>query len=244
MKFKERLVKGTIIKRYKRFLTDVELQEDFLDYKKAQVITAHTANTGSMKTCWEPGWDVLLSHHDNPKRKLKFSLEMTHNSQTWIGINTSLPNKISRDAILNKEIKELNHFENVKPEVKIGNSRIDLLCYNGTDHKSATEKCYVEVKNVTLLGENSIALFPDSVSVRGQKHLRELIDLKKSGIDAAMLYIIQREDINSFSPAKDIDPEYARLVKEAYSCGVMILAYQCSLSEKEIAISRAVKVII
>ena len=95
-----------------------------------------------------------------------------------------------------------------------------------------------------MLGENRIALFPDSVSERGQKHLRELIDLKKSGIDAAMLYIIQREDIDSFSPAKDIDPEYARLVKEAHNCGVMILAYQCSLSEKEIAINRSVKVII
>ena len=244
MKFEKKLIKGKILKRYKRFLADVELYENFQEYKKGEIITAHTANTGSMKTCWEPGWDVLLSHHDNPKRKLKFSLEMTHNGKTWIGINTSLPNKLGYHAVLDGEIKELLKYKSVKPEVKIGDSRIDLLCFNGDTHKTAKEKCYVEIKNVTLLGENKTALFPDAVSERGQKHLKELIKIKESGIPSAMLYIIQREDVNKFSPAKEIDPEYAKLLEQAQKCGVEILAYQCSVNEEEVKIKKALKVIL
>ncbi len=238
MEFDKPTVKGIIHKRYKRFLADVELLSDFNKHKKGEVITVHTANTGSMKTCWEPGWEVLLSYHDNPKRKLKFSLEMTNNGHTWIGINTSLPNSISKDAILEGMIDELSQYKNVRSEVKVGNSRIDLLCYNGESHKDAKDKCFVEVKNVTLLGDNSRALFPDAVSERGQKHLRELMDIKSQGIESAMLYIIQREDVDSFSPAEHIDPTYAQLLKQAKKEGVKILAYRCRVSPDGVYINK------
>lgn len=230
MQFQDPLVEGTILKRYKRFLADVELPN-------GEIITAHTANTGSMKTCWEPGWKVLMSFHDNPKRKLKYSLEMIHNSTTWIGINTSLPNKMAVEAIENGTIKELQGYTKIKPEAKIGNSRIDILLT-----KENAEQCYVEVKNVTLLGEKKKALFPDAVSERGQKHLKELTGLVKDGIRSAMLYIVQREDVTSFSPADDIDPEYGRLLREAKKAGVEILCYQCKLTPKGIEVIKPLPV--
>ena len=177
MDFETTLIPGKILKRYKRFLADIELED-------GEVIVAHTANTGSMKTCWEPGWPVLLSHHDNPKRKLKYSLELTHNGDTWIGINTSLPNKVAAEGIQSGVVKELQGYENLKPEAKVGKSRIDILLSNDKD-----DLCYVEVKNVTLLGENRVAIFPDAVSTRGQKHLEELTSLVKEGIRSAMLFV-------------------------------------------------------
>tara|TARA_R110002072_G_scaffold534_8_gene4262 strand:- start:14692 stop:15390 length:699 start_codon:yes stop_codon:yes gene_type:complete len=230
MKFESTLIKGKILKRYKRFLADIELEN-------GEVIVAHTANTGSMTTCWEPGWNVLCSYHDNPKRKLKYSLEMTHNGNTWIGVNTSLPNKLAIEAIKNGVIKELDGYETIKPEAKIGKSRIDILLKDGP-----TEKCYVEVKNVTLLGENKAALFPDSVSTRGQKHLLELTTLVNEGIRACMLYVIQREDVDHFSPADAIDPEYGKLLREAKEAGVEILAYQCEMSPSKISLLKPIKV--
>lgn len=242
MKFELPVVQGKIIKRYKRFLADVILDSDFNEYKKGETITAHTANTGSMKTCWEPNWPVVMTFHDNPKRKLKFSLEMTHNGSTWIGINTSLPNKISVDAIKDETIKELQGYENIKPEQKIGKSRIDILLYDGKSVKDATRKCYVEVKNVTMLGENETAIFPDSVSERGQKHLRELTEIVKNGDRASMLYIVQREDVKYFSPAEEIDPEYARLLREAKASGVEVLAYQCSVGPKGVLVEKPIEV--
>lgn len=242
MNFEQPIVRGKILKRYKRFLADVELYEDFNEYKKGEVITAHTANTGSMKTCWEPNWDIAMSFHDNPKRKLKFSLEMTHNGNTWIGINTGLPNKISVEAIKDGTIKELQGYEGIKPEIKIGQSRIDILLYDGKSHKETTRKCFVEVKNVTMLGEDDAAIFPDSVSERGQKHLRELMEIKANGDRACMLYIIQREDIKYFSPAEDIDPEYARLLREAHKKGVEVLAYMCSVTPEGVNVKKPIEI--
>ncbi|MCP4914969.1 MAG: DNA/RNA nuclease SfsA [Oligoflexia bacterium] len=230
MKFENKLIKGKILKRYKRFLADIELED-------GEVVVAHTANTGSMKTCWEPGWKVLCSYHDNPKRKLKYSLEMTNNGNTWIGVNTSLPNKLAMEAIANGTIKELDGYETIKPEAKIGQSRIDILLKDGP-----TEQCYVEVKNVTMLGEDETGIFPDSVSTRGQKHLRELTDLVGQGIRACMLYVVQREDVNSFSPADEIDPEYGELLRAAAKAGVEILAYQCKLTPSKIELLTPIKV--
>ncbi len=230
MNFDQPLVKGKILKRYKRFLADVELEN-------GEVITAHTANTGSMKTCWEPGWNVLLSFHDNPNRKLKYSLELTHNGKTWIGINTSLPNKIAMEGILDGTVKELQGYSNLKPEAKIGKSRIDILLSN-----EGADLCYVEVKNVTLLGENQVAIFPDAVSTRGQKHLEELTGLVKEGIRSAMLFVVNREDVTSFSPADEIDPVYGELLRKAKEAGVEILAYQCKLSEKAISLTKSLPV--
>lgn len=230
MDFETTLIPGKILKRYKRFLADIELED-------GEVIVAHTANTGSMKTCWEPGWPVLLSHHDNPKRKLKYSLELTHNGDTWIGINTSLPNKVAAEGIQSGVVKELQGYENLKPEAKVGKSRIDILLSNDKD-----DLCYVEVKNVTLLGENRAAIFPDAVSTRGQKHLEELTSLVKEGIRSAMLFVVNREDVDTFSPADHIDPDYGRLLREAHDAGVEILAYQCQVGPKGIALKKKLPV--
>ena len=238
MKFLAPLTEGKILKRYKRFLADIQLSS-------GEVITAHTANTGSMKTCWEPGWKVLISFHDNPKRKLKYSLEMTHNGQTWIGINTSLPNKLAKEAIENGLIKELKGYPFIKPEVKTGNSRIDLLLSKEKETPSKEDQFFVEVKNVTLKGDDhqkNAALFPDSVSVRGQKHIRELIRLHKEGYKTALLFIVQREDVDYFTPAKDIDPLYSSLLNEAAASGVLILAYQCTMSKEGIVVNKSLPV--
>lgn len=236
MKFDKPVVKGTFLKRYKRFLTDIELAEDHNGNKIGEIITAHTANTGSMKTCVAEGWPVLLSFNDSPTRKLKYSLELTYNGKTWIGVNTAVPNKISLEAINNGTISQLQDYENIKPEAKIGESRIDIYLFDG-DKKTPTNECYVEVKNVSMI-EGTTAVFPDAVSERGQKHLRELISLKEKGIRACMLYIIQREDVESFAPAKSIDPEYARLLKLAYDKGVEILPYRCKVNERGVEVDK------
>jgi len=228
MKFTAPLIYGKILKRYKRFLCDIELDD-------GSIIVAHSANTGSMKTCWEPGWKCALSYHDNPKRKLKYSLEMTYNGKTWIGVNTSLPNKIAIEAIQDGTIKELQGYPTLKPEAKIGKSRIDiLLSHEGTD------KCYVEVKNVTLKGEGDDVLFPDGVSTRGQKHLEELIALKEEGIRACMLFIVNREDAKTFSPADHIDPTYGELLRKASQAGVEILVYSCEVNPEGIKVHKKI----
>lgn len=229
MEFKDKLIPGTIQKRYKRFLADVLLEND-------ELITAHTANTGAMTTCWEPGWQVLLSYHENPKRKLKYSLEMTNNGTTWIGVNTGVPNKLAIESIQKGAIPELSGYPNIKPEYKVGKSRIDIHLSN----EDESEECFVEIKNVTLLGKDRTALFPDAVSTRGQKHLEELIQLKQQGHRAVMLYIVQREDIDRFSIAKDIDPRYFELVAQAQKEGVEIIAYGCSLSPHSIEIKQRI----
>ena len=238
MKFLVPLTEGKIIKRYKRFLADIELPN-------GEVITAHTANTGSMKTCWEPGWKALISFHDNPKRKLKYSLEMTYNGQTWIGINTSLPNKLAKEAIENGLIKELRGYPFIKPEVKTGDSRIDLLLSKEKEALSKRDQFFVEIKNVTLKGgdhQDKAALFPDAVSTRGQKHIQELIKLHKDGYNAALLFIVQREDVDYFTPAEEIDPVYSRLLKDAVAEGVLVLAYQCAMSKNEIIVNKRIPV--
>ena len=221
MKFEQKLIPGTLIKRYKRFLADVKLDNGAL-------ITAHCPNSGSMKPCKEPGWKVMLSQSDNPKRKLKYTWEMVHNGVCWIGVNTHLANKLAMEAIQNGVINELQGYDNLKTEVKYGkNSRIDLLLSgNG-------KKCYVEVKNVTLV-ENGFYKFPDAVTTRGQKHLLELQEMMRRGHRAVMLYVIQRNDGSIFKPAADIDPVYSKYLREAYAAGVEILPYLAKVSEWEI----------
>jgi sugar fermentation stimulation protein A len=238
MDYQKPLFHGRIQKRYKRFLADVLLEN-------GELITAHTPNTGSMKTCWEKDWPVLLSQSDNPKRKLKFTLEMTSNGKTWINVNTSRTNHIAFEAVKNLKVKELSGYQHIRPEVKVGDSRIDLLLFDGDEkkYKESVNKCYVEVKNVTLW-RDGMALFPDGVSTRGQKHLNELISIKQQGHEAAMLFVVSREDVTSFGPAEDIDPVYAELLKKAQKAGVKILAYQCSLSEKETTITKSIPVIL
>lgn len=232
MKFTKKTSLGTIQKRYKRFLSDITLDS-------GEQINAHVPNTGSMKECWGPDWKVLVTHADDPKRKLQYTLEMTHNGSSWICVNTGLTNKLVHEALNDGVIEELIGYEEVKPEKKYKESRIDFFL---SSHGSK-EDCYVEVKNVTLI-DGEKALFPDAVSTRGQKHLRDLMEIKEQGLRACMLYVINRTDANTFSPAKDIDPTYAQLLVEAQSKGVEILAYQCSLNEEEIVLNNPIEVVL
>lgn len=230
MKFIQPLHSGLFKKRYKRFFADIALNDE--------IVVAHTANTGSMKECIGENWPALISYHDSPTRKLKYSLEMTNNGKTWIGVNTGLTNSLAIEAIKNGVIKELLGYEVLKPEAKIGESRIDILLSN-----SPSDQCYVEVKNVTLTDNQGHCLFPDAVTERGQKHLRELQLLKLKGIRAVMLFIVQREDCHSFKIDQEIDPVYCRLLKEAISSGVELLVYQCKLSPKEIVVQTKMKIL-
>ncbi|WP_163325086.1 DNA/RNA nuclease SfsA [Draconibacterium mangrovi] len=224
MKFEKELVHGRLIKRYKRFLADIELDT-------GEIVVAHCTNSGSMKSCLENGAEVYLTPVDDPKRKTKFTWEMIKINGDWVGINTGNPNKLAYEALLNGEIPGFDEFTIVKREVKFGDSRFDVYAENDQ------EKCFVEVKNVSMK-LNEYALFPDAVTTRGQKHLKTLIDVKNQGMRAVMLYIIQRSDVQLFAPAKEIDPTYARLLKQAHTAGVEIFPMQAKVSPSEITLSK------
>ncbi|AUN98979.1 DNA/RNA nuclease SfsA [Bacteriovorax stolpii] len=230
MKFKTPLHSGIFQKRYKRFFADIKMGEE--------IVVAHTANTGTMKTCLGEGWQAMMSYHDSPTRKLKYSFEMINNGKTWIGINTSLTNGLAIEAIQNGVIKELQGYKDLKPEAKIGQSRIDILLSNSPD-----EQCYVEVKNVTLIDDHGHALFPDAVTERGLKHLGELLELKKQGVRTVMLFVVQREDCHSFKVEQDIDPAYCKKLKEVINEGVEVLVYQCKLSPEEIIVHKKLSIV-
>jgi sugar fermentation stimulation protein A len=232
MKFPNPLIEGTLVKRYKRFLSDIELAD-------GEIVTAHCANSGSMMGLNEPGFKVYISTSDNPKRKLKYSWELVHTGSAMVGINTSHPNKIVAEAIADGHIAELKEYSSLRREVKYGqNSRIDILLENEDG-----PKCYVEVKNVTLLRDAGLAEFPDAVTARGTKHLQELSDMVAEGHRAVMFYLVQRDDSDKFKIAADIDPTYADALKKARSSGVEILCYDCTLSAKEIEIHKPVQII-
>jgi sugar fermentation stimulation protein A len=222
MRFSTPLIPGKLIKRYKRFLADIELEN-------GEIITAHCPNSGSMKSCQTPGWKVMVSHHENPNRKYKHTWEIVHNGSCWIGINTGIPNHITEEAIEAGAIKSLKKYSEVKREVRYGkNSRIDIFLRNDK------QICYVEVKNVTLVEDDGFYYFPDSVTERGRKHLYELIEMVKQGHRAVMFYVIQRSDGTSFKPAAHIDPVYADSLREAYEKGVEILVYQAEVKPDSI----------
>ncbi len=231
MKLPQKLIPGKLVRRYKRFLADVELEN-------GEVVTAHCPNSGSMKGCMDPGSPVRLSESRNPNRKYKYTWELVRVNGCWVGINTGRPNLLVKDAIVDGTISELQNYETVRPEVKYGeNSRIDLLL------EGKTGRCYVEVKNVTLV-EGRLALFPDAVTLRGQKHLRELMRMVSEGHRAVIFFVVQRGDADSVSPADEIDPEYGRLLREATEFGVEAMAYQAQVSPEEIRISRRLPVIL
>ncbi len=218
-------IQGTLIKRYKRFLADVRL-----DNKK--IITAACSNTGSMRSCSDPGSRVCLSTSDNPNRKFKYTWELVQANNTWVGINTLIPNKLVFRAIQKGQIAELAGYPNARKEVKYGaNSRIDILL------SDADKKCYVEVKNVTLV-EDGIARFPDAVSERGAKHLNELMSMIDAGHRAVMFYLVQRGDAGLFRPADDIDPVYAETLRRAHQHGVEILVYAANVNIEEITLGK------
>lgn len=222
MKFDEPLVHGRLIKRHKRFLADVKLDS-------GDIITAHCTNSGSMKSCLEENAEVFLSPVNDPSRKTKFTWELIKINDGWVGINTNNPNKIAYESINNNLIPRLKGYTTVKREVKYNDSRFDVYA------EKENEKCFIEVKNVTLK-ENEFALFPDAVTSRGLKHLGTLIRAKEEGYRAVMLYIIQRMDVEIFSPAFDIDPEYSKKLQEASERGIEIIPLQVEVSPAEIKI--------
>lgn len=223
MQFPQLLTEGRLLKRYKRFLADVKLAD-------GNIVVAHCANSGSMLGCKEPGSKVYLSPNTNPKAKLDWRWEMVEVDGALVGINTSHPNKLVEEAILDGTIKELQGYESLRREVKYGvNSRIDILL-------EEPGKCYVEVKNVTLK-EEAEARFPDAVTSRGTKHLKELTDMVAEGHRAVMVYLVQRGDCDHFRPAADIDPVYADALKAAHEAGVEVLCYQCTLSPTAIEVT-------
>lgn len=223
MEFEAPLQHGTLIRRYKRFLADIRLDD-------GTEITAHCPNSGSMRSCSEPGSQVCISRSDNPGRKYPLTLEMVHNGKTWIGVNTSRTNQIVAEAIERGQIQELSKFSALKREVKTSaGSRLDLLL------ETTAGQTYIEVKNCSL-AENGVALFPDAVTTRGSKHLRELQRLVKEGHRGIIFFLVQRLDCSSFSPAAAIDPTYSTTLGEVYRSGVEILAYQARVSPESITV--------
>tara|TARA_Y100000590_G_scaffold426100_1_gene534792 strand:+ start:50 stop:745 length:696 start_codon:yes stop_codon:yes gene_type:complete len=227
MKFKEKLLQGTLIKRYKRFFADIEY--------KGKVITAHCPNSGSMMGLLNKGNVAWFSKSDNPKRKLKYTLEIIEVNKTMVGINTQLTNKIVLEALNQKKIINLIKFNNIKAEEKFSDkTRFDFLISNNK------EKCFLEVKNVTLVRKNKVAEFPDAITSRGTKHLKELSLAKKKRFGSYILYLIQREDCKSFKIAKDIDQEYKNAFDNALKSGVKILCYDCKISDEEIKLNNQI----
>ncbi|WP_243301101.1 DNA/RNA nuclease SfsA [Geothrix oryzisoli] len=206
------LVQGTLIQRYKRFLADVRLED-------GTVITAHTTNTGSMKTCWEPGDRVLLEPAANPDRKLKFTWLVVERPGGWVGVETGMPNRVVAEAARRDALPGLPGLHGVRTEVKYGseNSRIDVLALDGEGRQ-----VFIEVKNTTLK-DGAWALFPDAVTERGTKHLRELQAMVREGHRAAIALFVHRTDVDRFDAAREIDPAYAAELERAAETGVTVL---------------------
>ena len=232
MKFRGPLAEGRLLRRYKRFLADIQLETG--------VITAACPNTGSMMGCCEPGSRVWLSESDNAARKYRHTWEIVEARGVMIGINTGLPNALVAEAIADGTIGELAGYAGVRREVPYGeeSSRVDLVL-DSPDRPA----CYVEVKNVTAAVTRGVALFPDCVSDRGARHLRELIRLKAQGARPVQLYCVQRSDVKEVRPADGIDPEYGRMLREAIAAGVEVLAYRAKVSPGEIRLSRRIPVV-
>lgn len=235
MLFPDPLIPGTLIKRYKRFLADVQLEG-------GEEVTAHCANPGSMLGLAEPGSRVWLSPSNNPKRKLKFSWELIEvdlgKGPALVGINTSHPNGLVADAIEAGQISELSGYAGIRREVKYGeNSRIDILLEDDTK-----PLCYVEIKNVHLMRDAGLAEFPDSVTARGAKHLNELSQMVRDGHRSVMVYLVQRDDAKRFALARDIDKNYAAAFDAARAVGVEAIAYDCRLTPEGIDVSKALPI--
>ena len=227
MKFKERLLQGALVKRYKRFFVDIKY--------KNKIITGHCPNSGSMMGLLNMGNKVWFSKSNNPNRKLKYTLEIVEIEKKKVGINTLLTNKIVLEALNYKKINSLIKFNEIKTEVKFShNTRFDFLLL------SNNEKCFLEVKNVTLVREKKIAEVPDATKSRGKKHMNELCRAKKEGYQSYILYLIQREDCDSFKIARDIDEEYKVAFSKAIKSGVKILCYDCKLSNEEIKLNNQI----
>ena len=235
MKFETPLITGKLVKRYKRFLVDVVLDD-------GSTITASCPNTGSMAGLLSPGNRVWLSTNDNPKRKYRHTWELLAcdnlPDKPMVGINTHLPNRLVAEAIANEQIPQLAGYTSLSREKNYGkNSRIDLLL-----ESDSRPPCYVEIKNVTLLRQKGLAEFPDAVTTRGKKHLEELSNEVAQGARAVMFYLVQRNDADAFCLASDIDPDYFHSYNAALETGVETIVWACSLSATEIVLDRQLPV--
>ncbi|MBQ0720203.1 MAG: DNA/RNA nuclease SfsA [Gammaproteobacteria bacterium] len=231
MKISPAFEMATFIKRYKRFFADIELSD-------GSELTIHCANTGSMKNCLSPGQPCWFSRSDNPKRKLPGTLEIiTTAGGRLAGVNTARPNKLVVEAIENGVISELQAYDTLRTEVRYGeeNSRIDILLEEGD------AQCFIEVKSVTLEAEGQRACFPDAVTARGSKHLRELMHVVEQGQRGVLVFCVQLTDIEEVAAAQQIDPVYAQTLAQAMAAGVEVLVYGCRLSPDEIVIDRQLR---
>jgi sugar fermentation stimulation protein A len=233
LRYARALVEGRLIRRYKRFLADIQLPEG--------VVTASCPNTGSMMGCCEPGSRVWLSESDSATRKYRHTWELVEvDREVIVGINTALPNALAAEAILEGTIPELAGYAGLRREVLFGEerSRVDLLL-----ESDGREPCYVEVKNVTAAASRGVALFPDCVSERAARHLRELMRLKALGARPVQLYCVQRGDVKEVRPADGIDFEYGRTLREAIEAGVEVLAYRAKVTPGEVRLEEKIPVV-
>ena len=225
MKFINSLIKGKLIKRYKRFFADVEVNN--------KVVTAHCPNTGSMLGLLNKGNDVWISKADDPKRKLKYTLEMIKSNQKIIGVNTHRANRIVEHGLKNKLFKEFHSIKDIKPEYKYSDdTRFDFLC----------DKNLIEVKNVTLFRKKDVAEFPDAITSRGSKHLKKLTESINLGYKPYVLFLVQIQNISKFKIAKDIDSDYYNNFTEAKKNGLKFIAYRCKLNSKEIIVEKKIQI--
>jgi len=230
MQFTNSLIKGKLIKRYKRFFVDVKL--------KNEIVTAHCPNTGSMKGLLDEGNEVYLLKNSNPKRKLKYGLEIIRAKKNLVGVNTHMANKIVSHGLSNNLIKELENNDSIKPEVFFNKeTRFDFLI------EKNSQKSFVEVKNVTLFRDEKTAEFPDAITTRGSKHLITLINAIKKGYKAYLIFLVQIQNMEKFKIAKDIDSEYYKNYLAAKKAGVNFLAYRCKINSKEILVEKKLKII-
>ena len=228
MNFESKLIPGVFIKRYKRFFVDIKIKD--------QIITAHCPNTGSMRGLLNEGNKVWITKSINPKRKLKYTLEIIEDDNSKVGVNTHSSNKIVYHALKNNLIKEFNEILEIKPEIRFGkNTRFDFLV------SCKKYKAFIEVKNVTLSRKKEIAEFPDAITTRGLKHINELVQASKKKFKIYIIYLIQRNDCRSFKIAKDIDPSYANALSLALKKKLNILCYDCKFLSKGIKLNNKIK---
>lgn len=230
MELPQPLLSGHLLRRYQRFFADVELDD-------GRRVTAHTPNTGSMKQCAVPGHRVLLSASSNPARKLAYTWELVEVNGHWVDVNTQRANRVVEEALRQGRLAAFAGG-NVRPEFAWGASRFDFLVERGD------ERILLEVKNVTLCGDNDVACFPDAVTERGQKHLRELLRAKGEGWRAVVLFLVQRGEARAFRPADAIDAEYGRLLRQAVDGGVEALACQTLVTPEEVTLARELPVVL
>ena len=230
MEFTKSLIKGKLIKRYKRFFADVKLNKE--------IVTAHCPNTGSMKGLLDKDNEVYLLKNDNPKRKLKYGLEIIKARKNLVGVNTHMANKIVNHGLKNNLVKELKDNDLIRPEVFFNKeTRFDFLV------EKNNQKSFIEVKNVTLFRDKKTAEFPDAITTRGSKHLLTLIDAIKKGYKCYLIFLVQIQNMENFKIARDIDNEYYNNYLLAKKAGVNFLAYRCKISSKEIFIEKKIKII-